>query len=317
MDSDACIIVIKVKGVELPKEEHLRNCALRNKDGTGVAFIKEGETEIRIKKDFENLDKFIKWFYDNIKKEDVCIIHFRFATHGLVDIGNRHPFPITKNKEMLRKSELICQMAVAHNGVISSYGHHEKFSDTQKFILDILSDDVVKNNISNPAVQKLISNFLSGDRLAILLTTGAVYTWGNWEKEGELFYSNDGYKERNYIVNHWFTNHISNSNKTGYNEICDGCGKQKYVQIVDEDEYGYTFLLCKSCRKQYRKGKLALDEKQNKKEIDLTELQKITISEIQCESCLSWVEKSQITNYYGHKLCQKCLDDVCYNGQSN
>ena len=190
-----CIIAVKAKGIELPKEAHLRNCENRNKDGIGIALIKDGTTEIRIKKDFKDINEFIPWFYDNVKVEDTCMVHYRLATHGLKDVGNRHPFPVTKNKELLRKPEVICQIAMVHNGVISQYGTHVKFSDTQKFVLDILSDEAIKNNITNPAVQKLISHFLGGDRLAIMLANGEIFLWGSWETEGEIKYSNDDIKK--------------------------------------------------------------------------------------------------------------------------
>jgi len=300
-----CIISVKIKGFDLPKEEHLRNCESRNKDGMGIAYLKEGKNEVIIKKDFKDLEEFIKWFYDNIKKEDTCVIHFRYATHGLVDSGNRHPFPVTKNTGLLRETNVVCQMAVAHNGVISQYGTHVTFSDTQKFIMDILADDVVKDNISNPTVRKLVSNFLSGDRMAVLMNTGIVYMWGSWVKEGELYYSNDGFRTASPMIN------IQQAwSKYNERELCDGCGELKHVKIIDENDK--FLVLCKPCRKKYRKGTLILKPITLLKSTSTydEELEKLTLSEEQCESCLTWKEKSEIVIYYGHRICSRCLEDV-------
>lgn len=322
-----CIIAIKVRGVELPKEEHLRNCETRNKDGIGVAYIKAGTEEITIKKDFLNVDTFIAWFYENIKAEDVAVIHYRFATHGLVDNGNRHPFPITKNKEMLRQENVVCQMAVAHNGVISQYGEHKKFSDTQKFILDILSDDAIKSNITNPAVQKLVSYYLGSDRLAVLLKDGTIFTWGSWEKEGSIFYSNDGYKDKKIewgeSLRRFYDKRYKVQGDIEEEAICDNCGDftNDLRPINAGKKYGY-FNLCKDCRKLHGKGKIDFeellsrsleeeDEGEGNTTKDMTALEKLALTEQQCESCLDWYEKGEMSNYAGGLVCQNCMDAIC------
>jgi hypothetical protein len=322
------MITVKSFGTDLPLEKHLRNGESRNKDGIGIALLKADKTEIFIKKDFKEVNEFIKWFYDNVKKEDACIVHFRYATHGLKDNGNRHPFPITKNKELLRKEELVCKMVVAHNGVISSYGQHIKYSDTQKFILDILSDDVVKDNIGNTTVQKLIENFLGGDRLVIMSSEGALYYWGKWYKEGDIYYSNDGYEEEKIVVKYddWYNKLYQKQDDDGYFELCDGCGENKYVKMVTIKEE--CLLLCKACRKKHAKGKLQVSfgtkvdkgtfkdnllALENKIQGKFTELEKISLSETQCESCLEWKEKTEMNKYYRHDICTSCLDDILYH----
>jgi predicted glutamine amidotransferase len=313
-----------MKGIDLPKEEHLRACEIRNKDGIGVALLRENTAEIMIKKDFIDIETFIKWFYDNVKKEDTCIIHYRLATHGLVDTGNRHPFPITKNKELLRKAELICQMVVAHNGIISDYGVHPKFSDTQKFVLDILADETIKNNLHNEAVRKLIKNFIGSDKLVVLSSDGVMYFWGEWEKVGEIYYSNRSYLDiksnfsfmRDSFDNFGYGDYNKSIN-SGLKDICDGCGKEKHVQVVDYNENydGDYWYLCKACRKQMRKGKLKLPVKEILYgDNALTKVEKLSLSETQCENCLEWVEYREINDYFGHKVCVKCLTELIQLG---
>lgn len=319
-----CIMLVKQEGVDLPTEKHLRNCEIRNKDGIGVALLKFQTEEIVIKKDFENIDGFLAWFYSNVTKEDNCIVHFRLATHGLVDAGNRHPFPVTKNKELLRQTESICKMVVAHNGVISEYRQHATYSDTQKFIVDILSDEAIKTNLESASVRKLISNFIGTDRLVVLSSDKKVYLWGTWEKEGELFYSNDGYKDvevpafwRNYnstsLVNGKWVSTMRDEHYE-YQDVCDGCGEGKKTQLYS-NQMGAYYALCKSCRKKMKKGKLQIgnDTIAETEQSHLTELEKISISEQQCESCLEWFDKAEMTNYYGSHICNKCLLEICEN----
>jgi hypothetical protein len=304
-----CIIAIKFTGITLPTDEHLKNCAEKNKDGIGIAYMKAGANEVKIKKDFKDITVFLTWLHENIKKEDKCVIHFRWATHGLVDIGNRHPFPITKNKEMLRQAESICQMAVAHNGVIREYGHGQKYSDTQKFVLDILSDDVVKNNLENATVQKLIANFIEGDRLVILRNDGMMFYWGEWVKEGDIYYSNDGYKTVAWHSDYF--NKGDKGNNYTWVDNCEFCGEKKSLKWVETVNH-VGFMLCKKCRKQYKKGQLNLgaNEQNLTTEEDrplLTQLEKANSKEKQCENCYEIKPAEKVVLYFGSQVCVDCI----------
>jgi len=317
-----CLIAVKELGADLPKDEHLKNGASNNSDGCGIAFWKNNTSEIMIKKDFENVEKLLEFIHSNIKREDACIIHFRQATSGLVDIGNRHPFPITKNKELLRKPEVICKLAVAHNGVLSNYGSHKKYSDTQKFILDILAEDSVKNNLESEAIRKLINAFLGNDKLAILNSQGTIYLFGDFEKEKGIYYSNYSYGWASFFkkgkydyyagyegfgcyredyekeIENGLTNQkqllFNNKSKNeGFYAKCEGCFETKYVIAMEVKEQIY--FLCKSCRKKVRKGKL---------EIKIKPEPKLYL----CESCEREVETVFI--FQGFQLCKLCYDDM-------
>ena len=326
-----CLITVKTINSELPKDEHLIEGESTNSDGIGIGYWKSGSNEVAIKKDFFNIHMFLNWFHENIKKEDACIIHFRWATHGLKDAGNRHPFPITKNKELLRKTDLVCQMAVAHNGVISDYARHVKFSDTQKFVLDILSDDSIKNNIDSPAIRKLVSNFLGNDRLSILNNKGEIYLFGDFEKEGDIFYSNGGYQTYKYSGNFLgfrdnrrsfvddeektqketkFLNSTITEEYEGFTDVCEGCKQKKfvrYIEIKNDTGEEFTALLCKKCRRAIRTGQLIVENSEEKEE-------KIEGDEI-CDMCQATVSKGLIveTPQTGSKMCARCAADFGYN----
>jgi hypothetical protein len=320
-----CLIAVKKCGANLPKDEHLLEAEIRNKDGIGVAFWKPGTSEVVIKKDFKDSLELIVWLKCNIHQEDACIIHFRFATHGLIDMGNRHPFPITKNTELLRKTSLVCQSAMAHNGTIDGY-EHKKFSDTQKFVLDILSDETVKNNLENDAVRKLLSGFLGGDRMSILKNDGTIYLFGNWITEGDIVYSNSGYKPYIAPVYNYSSSYQGNfgrptsKNSEIYVDVCDGCNKNKSLKFIFLDEADDTGVaLCKSCRKQYKKGKLKIGEYSGIKSEQKSE--KIVhdflyddldgnLGQKQCEGCHTIVNRQDLYNYYGFKICKECLGGI-------
>lgn len=190
-----CVITVKDYGVNLPEEKSLRNCYSKNRDGIGVAFKKKDKQFIFIKKDFKNFKTFYGWMKNNITPEDLLVIHFRFATHGLVDKGNRHPFPITRNIKLLRSLNLKTRYAVVHNGILD-YRNHRKLSDTQKFIIDILSSEKIKNNLKNKTIQKLITSFIGEDKLAILSMEDGLILFGNYIKHSDgCLYSNKGYED--------------------------------------------------------------------------------------------------------------------------
>jgi predicted glutamine amidotransferase len=304
-----CLISVKIIGVDLPKDEDLKEGESGNKDGIGIAYWKNNTKEVLIKKDFLDIDTFLTWLHLNIKKEDSCVIHFRYATHGLKDAGNRHPFPLTKNTELLRKTELVCQSAVAHNGIISEYNRHTKYSDTQKFVLDILSDETIKNSLESAGVKKLISNFIGFDRLAIITNVGKIHLWGEYEKEGDVYYSNSGYKRKSFFGRMYNTDYESVDNEPrfanssirkdweGYKDTCEGCSENKFVRYVEvkkDDGTSVYKKLCKKCRKKGRKGELPLGVLEDK-------------SAEECAYCQIQHPKENMNDYQQIRICDDCL----------
>ena len=205
-----CLIVAKPIGAALPLENHLRNGFMKNTDGSGVAFWKKDSSIIHIKKDFKTFPEFYQYFTENVTVDDACIVHFRLGTHGLSDIGNRHPFPVTNDPELLRTPELDCLLATAHNGVLTQYNRADdkKLSDTQRFIIEILSDPLVKDNLRQTVIKKLIIEFLDNDKLSVLFPNGEILLFGDFTEDEGCHFSNTGY---NYapICNHYNNNYQS------------------------------------------------------------------------------------------------------------
>ena len=142
-----CIIIAKEKGKKLPSETVLKKCWKANPEGGGFMF--NSNKKVIIEKGFMKFNDFYNRLIEcdlhhNLKKSTL-IIHFRVATSGLVDNGNCHPYPITNNINLLRKTEIECEIGVAHNGVIREYnGKDNILNDTQMFIIEVI-DDLIAN----------------------------------------------------------------------------------------------------------------------------------------------------------------------------
>lgn len=79
-----CVIICVPKGVELPPIEVLQAAFKRNPDGCGF---------VSATRHYKSLH--FRAFYRHLIKRDInenVIIHFRYATHGSVRLGNCHPF---------------------------------------------------------------------------------------------------------------------------------------------------------------------------------------------------------------------------------
>lgn len=315
-----CLITVKPYGVDLPKDEHLKNGESANSDGIGVALKKKDETLVTIKKDFKNIYGFLEWMHANVVKEDICVIHFRNATSGLKDEGNRHPFPVTHNYELLRRDNVQCKQIVAHNGVMHEYSYHKKYSDTQKFIIDILADSYIKENLKNRTIRKLIGSYIGRDRLCIL-DGEDVYLFGKFEREGGVLYSTYSYKWKPMNNNGWNwrgNNFKENGNwkkpyqkqigfknyeeDDSHNTLCDGCLEVKFVRKVILSS-GKVLWLCKKCRKRSNKNQLNIPEKPSYEKDNL----------VKCSSCDIWLPKEELTVYGGKMLCEWCVGELTNN----
>ena len=195
-----CIIIAKEIGKNLPNKSLLKKCWEKNKDGAGIMF--NHNNKIIIKKGFMSFEKFYKEFLNideiyNLKEKGL-VIHFRISTSGLVDEGNCHPYPLTNVDEYLRKTNLKCDIGIAHNGVIIEYNRMDKIlNDTQlfikNFVFDIMSN-TKKDYYKSLVFKKMIEKMIDASRLVMMNGEGNIYFFGTWLKENGLYFSNNGYK---------------------------------------------------------------------------------------------------------------------------
>ena len=213
-----CVIIYKPAGIEMPCEKDLKLCFETNRDGAG--YMIPLNNKVIVRKGFMTFDDFKKDIRDFVKTNNIdptntpIVIHFRITTQGGVKQELCHPYPICDNYEQMRALASECDLALAHNGIISlcseySYGytHHydEKlkkyvistrpipnYNDTMTFIKDyaslIIDNDLYFARKLNKV--KLIEKLIGSSKLAIMNKKGFVKLIGKFEKRNDVYYSN-------------------------------------------------------------------------------------------------------------------------------
>lgn len=173
-----CVIIHKPDNVTI-KRRDFDNMWQQNPDGLGVAYYNRNKRLI-VKKGY--MDKDSAWKLLNSLQQQELIVHFRFATHGLVNEYQTHPFIISRDsREVKGLVSSKIQSALVHNGVIHGYGT-ETLSDTIHFIVKTLSR-------CEPTELKLDVLELIGDKFA-LLEHGKIHLVGYFQEYKGLLCSN-------------------------------------------------------------------------------------------------------------------------------
>lgn len=195
-----CVIVYKPKGTPIP--DTLRDCWTSNPDGAGYCLpeLKRGipTGKILIKKGFMEWEDFANSIQtiENPTERDI-LFHFRIATSGGVNRKFCHPFPLTDSRRKLEASRIKTNMALCHNGIISGFGD-KKISDTAEYIQQVVYPLFRATNYKqNEDTDKIIENTIDGSRFATMDKNG-VRLIGDWEKEGDYYYSNNCWNWRKY-----------------------------------------------------------------------------------------------------------------------
>lgn len=193
-----CIIVIKPAGTTLPSATTLETCWEDNPDGAGIMYARDGA--VHIEKGFMKL-KSLKSRLRTLEKEidipnTTMILHFRIGTSGGKSPANTHPFPVSKSLDDLTKVVTTCDMAVAHNGIISIPIRSKNISDTMEYVLSQLSllREIAPNFCELPTAMELIENQTTYSKLVFLTGDGRYFTTGKYVEDEGLLYSNYGYK---------------------------------------------------------------------------------------------------------------------------
>ncbi len=127
-----CDIIYKPAEQQIYKKT-LKKVWDMNSDGAGLAYNQNGR--VLIDKGYMTFKEFWKALKPHQDKD--LIIHFRWSTSGITNKGQTHPFPLSQNNRILTARKLVCHYALAHNGIMQSFGN-KKVSDTMDFIKRIL-----------------------------------------------------------------------------------------------------------------------------------------------------------------------------------
>ena len=193
-----CIIAIKPPHHKMIDESIIETMFQNNPDGSGYMY--SYNNKVHIEKGFMTLKELLNSL-DNLKKkvnieEIPLILHFRISTSGKVDGATCHPFPVTSDLNALRKTHVITNLGMAHNGIICDFEEKKSiYSDTQLFVNKCVSYlyDIHPKFLHDDRTKNLLEPIINGSRLAFLDRHGNIYRYGEWCEDDGIFYSNEGY----------------------------------------------------------------------------------------------------------------------------
>lgn len=200
-----CIIITKQKGFDLPAKTTLQTAFRNNPHGAGFMYNDAQNNAVHIRKGFMSFEAFYKALTSEIKapKQHAIVMHFRISTQGGTQPALTHPYPLTKDIEVMRKLSVKCSIGIAHNGIIGATSDGAKnYNDTMRYIaeyLTLLIHD--KNYYKNDAILDFIERTIDYSRLAILDNCGHIEHIGHgwiFDKASGLAYSNTTYKAYEY-----------------------------------------------------------------------------------------------------------------------
>ena len=175
-----------------PKKKDLECASCNNPHGFGFAVI-AGDQIITGRG--MSAKKVIRRFLEVRKQHPSswALFHARYATHGVKNEDNCHPFKVPSNPDTY----------LAHNGILDVHiPAGDKRSDTRVFAEDVLPAMGGVTALDNDDVWKMVSKFAIGSKVAILtLDPNAKEQCyiinedaGHWDNDG-MWWSNNGYKQ--------------------------------------------------------------------------------------------------------------------------
>lgn len=170
-------------------KKRLEICFANNPDGAGYMFSRKGGLVIR--KGFFTFDSFyqsykIDWLdYGNTSD---FILHFRIATHGLVDVTNCHPHKLSN------------KLAFAHNGIfrpVNTIKAADYKSDTMRAA--IIFKQLPANWYYKHGLRILVEEFFNSCNSYGAFMDNAGDIWltnkSEWGQDKKIWFSNDSYIE--------------------------------------------------------------------------------------------------------------------------
>jgi hypothetical protein len=185
-----CLIIVKEEGQSLASKAMLSKVWEKNPHGAGIIYKKNDTSKYKMIKGMMTLKDLMRVIDElNLTDKDFIAYHLRWATSGDVDQKTTHPFVVhddAKYVNALSVEEGEKSMFVMHNGVIHDLNDKQaKESDTQRFIMEYISQLSVRNIFHCQVTKALIEKFIDGSRLLITHPMHGRIKYGDWhEHEG-------------------------------------------------------------------------------------------------------------------------------------
>lgn len=246
-----CIIAVKPSGIKVDDlaKFWLRNCAESNPDGAGIMYT--DWENVHYHKGFMGLKAIEKTleYAESLPSEYPMVFHYRIATHGRVNPGTTHPFPLFGDEESVVQTHGVAPCAIVHNGIISRMPKNEDFSDTQLLVKRI-------NKIPNISAEQVpdILHLVGGGSYCVLSPTRVTLV-GGFEEDKGWYFSNMSYKYSTANFNNWdmedyYYDLLSRkgtiTNDEGIQEAeCLICQRMFELDLLYDDELGNLY--CNDC----------------------------------------------------------------------
>lgn len=244
-----CVIAFSPKGVEIPKEEHIRQMWATNPDGAGYAYVNDNG-QVVYHKGFMTVEALLKALHNREKYTDTNFaLHFRIGTSGKNDAKTCHPFPVSEHFQDLTSLSGTTQAVLFHNGVLGAGGvSHPLASDTQDFVVAFAP--ILQRYTKNLARDEYINGLIGTSKLLIMYENNQFKMYGKWEKDGDIWVSNLNYKfeyswhgdysDRDGWWDEWYKDYYAKLENTSPSDekvvkMWEKIIKQKY-DYIDQDE---------------------------------------------------------------------------------
>lgn len=224
-----CIIVIQPIKKDIDRQT-LENCFTNNPDGAGYMFT--DNKQLIVKKGYFTFDS----FYQVYKKDWIMagdqspfILHFRIATHGVLDKTNCHPHRLNDN------------LAFVHNGIFNNVKKlkaKDSKSDTMRAA--IIFKQLSPNWFYKQSLRILVKAFFEAEnsRGAFMDNHGQYWITDkeNWYKKNKIWYSNESFENYNDpFSGRWWERPID---EIDYTKKYWSIEKQKYLPEATADNTG-------------------------------------------------------------------------------
>jgi len=174
-----CIIAIKPAKAAKPTREMFDAMIKGNPDGFGY-MTWSAEKGLQVRKTMDS-KLYLKWV-NKIPDEQPVVYHMRIATHGSVQVKNCHPF-----------QDATKTWGFAHNGVLSIHNEGD-MTDSETFFKRIAMPFIYAGMLPESKPFDKMVEAIIGYSKFVFLHRGEIFKYGNFIKEGDLYFSNTSYK---------------------------------------------------------------------------------------------------------------------------
>jgi len=225
-----CLIIIKNPNQNLVPSNMLSEVWERNSDGAGIIYKRHDSNNYQMVKGIMTLSGLEDMIGAlKLTKKDFIAYHLRYATSGKIDQAATHPFVIhedAKHVNALSVNDSSKTMFVMHNGVIHDLNDCKKQSDTQRFIMEYLSQIPAKSIYKDDVIKALVEKFIDGSRLLITHGVHGAIMYGKW-------HSHNG-----YLISKPYAEATIKKKKKG--QQFDFNWTPPYLQVESDEEWDWV-----------------------------------------------------------------------------